>query len=586
MANINKVTSLLFPSIINETLTVNQLAQNAYENDIENVQNNLMMNLIKNKYTNLLDFLFQTEGILCLPIKTLFQKSDENLITEDYISSYILKLTPSEFKYETLNGKKIIINGSIISTDEGFSNRNSAQIIFENDYTNDTQGFSRTFTIYFIDSFLVELKRMNNGSNNEIHRTNSINQGIDILSVLPKESISTLQLFTDRTMDNITQNLNTEESIKTEVENLYNFTKNMIEGLSANALAELIKTNSSTDSLTKYIEQYVHEETYDIVFFKLCSFKSKEDTDLMNSIASVQYIDLPQIGLSYELADNLDRAVKHFKLISTLRTPMEKIKCLTNSIRILMSQPIYLSTDSLFDDKKDEQVVLSADQLIPLVLLLVLRSNVLNLMSNLCYMKDFSMSVDVNHGEQGFALSTLEAVFLYLENIQPSWIDLSQRNYKLWETLKTGTLDEFKNLYFEEEKKEKQRDEIKKNNENQENNDNDKKSNDELPSTNIVPIENIIEAKDKDGNDLVLMAAELGKIDIMKFLIEDMEHTLYTKNYEGNNPMHLAILNDRKDLIKYLSSLSLTTNDYKKKTYGLSRKFSSFNKLYGLNKFT
>jgi len=52
------------------------------------------------------------------------------------------------------------------------------------------------------------------------------------------------------------QNLNTVDSIKTEVENLYNFTRNMIEGLSSNALAELIeKTNTSTDSLLKTIEQ-------------------------------------------------------------------------------------------------------------------------------------------------------------------------------------------------------------------------------------------------------------------------------------------------------------------------------------------
>lgn len=57
-------------------------------------------------------------------------------------------------------------------------------------------------------------------------------------------------------MDNIMQNLNTVDSIKTEVENLYNFTRNMIEGLSSNALAELIeKTNTSTDSLLKTIEQ-------------------------------------------------------------------------------------------------------------------------------------------------------------------------------------------------------------------------------------------------------------------------------------------------------------------------------------------
>jgi len=588
MANINKVTTLLFPSIVNETLTVNQIAQNAYENDIENVQNNLMMNLIRNKYTNLLDILFQSEGILCLPVKTLFKKSDEALITEDYISSYILKVTPSEFKYETINGKNVIINGSIISTDEGFSSRNSAQIIFENDYTNDTQGFSRTFTIYFIDSFLIELERESNSSTNEIHPSISINQGINIISALPDENINTLQLFTDRTMDNIVQNLNTEESIKTEVENLFNFTRNMIEGLHSNDIAELLgKSNISPDSLEKYIEQHVQEKTYDIVFFKLCSLKSKEDSDLMDSINSVQYIDLPQIGLSYELADNLDRAVKHFKLISTLRTPMEKIKCLTNSIRILMSQPIYLSTDSLFDDKKDEHVVLSADQLIPLVLLLLLRSNVLNLMSNLCYMKDFSLTIDVNYGEQGFALSTLEAVFLYLQNIQPSWIDLSNRNNKLWKTLKTGTLEEFKNIYNEEKEKVNKKDssQLKNDNDSHKEEDDENKQNDDLHQFNIVPIENVIEAKDKNGNDLVLLAAEAGRVDIMQFLVEEMDHSLYTKNYEGNNPMHLAILNDRKDLIKFLSSLPLTTKDYEKKHMDYQESFlrsSSYTSLINL----
>ena len=57
-------------------------------------------------------------------------------------------------------------------------------------------------------------------------------------------------------MDNIVQNLNTEESIKTEVENLFNFTRNMIEGLHSNDIAELLgKSNISPDSLEKYIEQ-------------------------------------------------------------------------------------------------------------------------------------------------------------------------------------------------------------------------------------------------------------------------------------------------------------------------------------------
>ena len=57
-------------------------------------------------------------------------------------------------------------------------------------------------------------------------------------------------------MDKIMQHLFSIESIKTEIENLFNLTKNMIEGQSANALAELIeKTGISTDSLIKNIEQ-------------------------------------------------------------------------------------------------------------------------------------------------------------------------------------------------------------------------------------------------------------------------------------------------------------------------------------------
>jgi len=189
-------------------------------------------------------------------------------------------------------------------------------------------------------------------------------------------------------------------------------------------------------------------------------------------------------------------------------------------------------------------------------------------------MKDFSMTVDVNHGEQGFALSTLEAVFLYLENVQPSWIDVSQRNNKLWETLKTGTLEEFKAVYKEEEEIEKKKDEEKEKEKKEEGKDKeDQQQGSELPSANLVHIENIIESKDKEGNDLVLLAASTGRVDIMQFLIEEQDHSLYTKNYEGNNPMHLAILNDRKDLIKYLSSLPLTTHDYKKKNMDYQESF-------------
>ena len=80
------------------------------------------------------------------------------------------------------------------------------------------------------------------------------------------------------------------------------------------------------------------------------------------------------------IADNLDRAVKHFKLISTLRTPMEKIKCLTNSIRILMSQPIYLSTDSLFDDKKGKMPEIILIIIIIIIIIIInFNSNIISI---------------------------------------------------------------------------------------------------------------------------------------------------------------------------------------------------------------
>ncbi len=91
--------------------------------------------------------------------------------------------------------------------------------------------------------------------------------------------------------------------------------------------------------------------------------------------------------------------------------------------------------------------MISTDQVIPLMLLMITRSNVTNLMSNLQFMRYFAYFFETVTGEYGYTLSSFEAVLAFVTEIQQdpqSSLDLRQASdqcRQLWEAIAVGNLD-------------------------------------------------------------------------------------------------------------------------------------------------
>ncbi|KAI9271315.1 ankyrin repeat-containing domain protein, partial [Sporodiniella umbellata] len=121
-------------------------------------------------------------------------------------------------------------------------------------------------------------------------------------------------------------------------------------------------------------ENYVMEETYDMVFFKISQLIIDKDKELWKSLTSLTYLDFPQIGLPTYVQNERKRvqnATAWFEKIGSFRTPLEKLKCLLRTLKELSDPDLYASTDTL----------------VPLFLMTLIRSKVPHLMANLVYIK-------------------------------------------------------------------------------------------------------------------------------------------------------------------------------------------------------
>jgi hypothetical protein len=110
------------------------------------------------------------------------------------------------------------------------------------------------------------------------------------------------------------------------------------------------------------------------------------------------------------------------------------------SIQLLNSA--YHSHSSPTSPVLSNNLLLSSDLLIPLVVLMIIRSNVQNLQSSLYYMQTFSFEHDVVTGEYGYALSSLEGVVAYIGDNFESLGKLCESNQKIWDAILKGEEEE------------------------------------------------------------------------------------------------------------------------------------------------
>lgn len=203
------------------------------------------------------------------------------------------------------------------------------------------------------------------------------------------------------------------------------------------------------------IERYVAEQVHEpLLFPRLCAFRQPEDSELDSRIRHMESIDVTQVGISVEggregkreLIRRLGRGVEEFRKMADAKSPHGMLNTLLETVKVVSFPGSYDKVDGPASEKGRSPVTINADVLVSLLLVVVIRSQVRHLQARLLYMQHFIYIDDVDSGEMGYALSTFEAVLMYLVTDSAGLRRASARNRRLWHATKSGRISDMKSI--------------------------------------------------------------------------------------------------------------------------------------------
>lgn len=205
----------------------------------------------------------------------------------------------------------------------------------------------------------------------------------------------------------------------------------------------------------RLIERYVAEQVHEpLLFPRLCAFRQPEDSELDYRIRHMESIDVTQVGITVEggregkreLIRRLGRGVEEFRKMGDAKSPHEMLNTLLETVKVISFPGSYNQLDGLGSEKDKSTFTINADVLVSLLLVVVIRSQIRHLQARLLYMQHFIYIDDVDSGEMGYALSTFEAVLMYLVTDSAGLRRASTRNRRLWQATKGGRISDMKSI--------------------------------------------------------------------------------------------------------------------------------------------
>ncbi|KAK5168252.1 uncharacterized protein LTR77_006821 [Saxophila tyrrhenica] len=246
-----------------------------------------------------------------------------------------------------------------------------------------------------------------------------------------------------------------EEAMRTALERAVTATIELFQSVDKQQLSLLGTSTELTGPVVEHmIERYVTEQVHDQTLFpRVCALRRPDDSDLESKIRKMTDIDITQVGIPIEdgmrgkreLAARLAKGVEAFKKMGVASSPQEMLEILLKTQKLITEeeQPTpRTSQDSSAEQSEKPSAVLTinADILVSMLVIVVIRSGVRHLHSRLLYMRYFIFIDEVENGEQGYALATLEAVLAHLTNASSNLRKASKQNRLLWQAARSGDL--------------------------------------------------------------------------------------------------------------------------------------------------
>ncbi|KAK7737510.1 hypothetical protein SLS53_006583 [Cytospora paraplurivora] len=244
-----------------------------------------------------------------------------------------------------------------------------------------------------------------------------------------------------------------EEVLRVSLETAVTNAIDLFQNVDKQQLSLLGATTELTGPVVeRLIERYVTENVHHMLFPRIATLKRPEDLELEAKIRQMDFVDVSQLGIVIEgghqgkqdLIARLARAIDEFNKITNAGSPQEMMDILLSTMKSLTQlgdAPSISESRSVASASEKAILTMNADTLVSLLLYVVIRAQIKHLQARFLYMRHFIFVEDVDSGEMGYALSTFEAVLLYLDRDSAGLRKASRRNKSLWDAAAEGNVE-------------------------------------------------------------------------------------------------------------------------------------------------
>ena len=240
-----------------------------------------------------------------------------------------------------------------------------------------------------------------------------------------------------------------EETLRTALETAIIAAIDLFQNVDKQQLSILgANTELTGPVVERMIERYVTEQVHDQNLFpRVCAIRRPDDADLDSKIRKMSDIDIAQVGIPVDdgmsgkraLAARLNKGIEIFRRMGVASSPQEMLEILLNTQKVITEPDDQAEAeDGNTSTAGTSPLTINADILVSMLLIVVIRSGVRHLHSRLLYMRYFIFIDEVESGEQGYALATLEAVLAHLSSTSNTLRKASKKNRLLWQAVRNG----------------------------------------------------------------------------------------------------------------------------------------------------
>ncbi|CAD0199222.1 unnamed protein product [Chrysodeixis includens] len=358
---------------------------------------------LKAEYASLFQHCITQSWVICVP--RIGSLTTRVFTVEDFCAHL---LVPSdelpETHYSTLTEKQVTVTNKVITLEVTKGLPLQSHILFEETF------YTEDFIKYKVWCIETPLEPTANFSDNTISKEylTSINDCIDLLwtQAAGRQVLDQIEHSVKVFLKKNTALPVAVGPLRDTVSELY--TQCLQIALQNRRLRDKSKSCKQVlENIKLAVECYMQHLLFEALFKPICTCCAYEDSHLNKKIRNMCDIQLRDLDIKKELYHAVPKAKQILSKIDTCNTVLEKVLCLKQALNAINKK-----------DDSNNVVLLTADDLLPVFVFLVIKSGLPNWYSQLMYMKEFRFSgVGKGDGdESAFLITTLEAVIEHIQS--------------------------------------------------------------------------------------------------------------------------------------------------------------------------